>query len=85
VGIRLAIAFAAIPVAIIANGVRVAGTGFAAHYFGPAAAQGFFHTFSGWLVFVVAFLLLFAVMQLIQRLVPPIKRMPPLAAPAAQI
>jgi exosortase A len=84
-GIRLAIAFAAIPVAIIANGVRVAGTGFAAHYFGPAAAQGFFHTFSGWLVFVVAFLLLFAVMQLIQRLVPPIKPMPPLAAPAAQI
>src|SRR4051812_29056738 len=85
VGIRLAIAFAAIPVAIIANGVRVAGTGFAAHYFGPAAAQGFFHTFSGWLVFVVAFLLLFAVMQLIQRLVPPIKPMPPLAAPAAQV
>ena len=62
---RVALAVASIPVAIIANGVRVAGTGIAAHYVGPEAAQGFFHTFSGWLVFVVAFLLLFLVHRVI--------------------
>ena len=62
---RVTLALASIPVAIAANGVRVAGTGIAAHYVGPDAAQGFFHEFSGWLVFVVAFVLLFAVQRLI--------------------
>ncbi len=56
---RVALALATVPVAILANGFRVAGTGFAAHYYGPEAAQGFFHTFSGWLVFIAAFFMLF--------------------------
>jgi exosortase len=59
--IRWILALATIPVAIVANGLRVAGTGIAAHYYGPEAAEGFFHTFSGWLVFVVAMLMLFVV------------------------
>lgn len=42
VGARLILALATIPVAILANGLRVAGTGLAAHYYGPEAAQGFF-------------------------------------------
>lgn len=83
VGIRTAIALSAIPVAILANGVRVAGTGFAAHYYGPEAAQGFFHTFSGWLVFVVAFVLLVAVMQMLRWLSPPARPMPPLSESTA--
>ena len=53
--VRLMIAASTIPIAIVANGVRVAGTGILAHYYGAEAAQGFFHTFSGWLVFVLAF------------------------------
>ena len=48
------------PIAIVANGLRVAGTGVAAHFYGAEAAQGFFHTFSGWLVFAVAFAMLLA-------------------------
>jgi len=48
-----------IPIAIIANSARVSGTGILAHYFGAEAAEGFYHTFEGWLVFVVAFVLLF--------------------------
>ena len=58
---RVLIALAAVPIAIIANASRVAGTGLAAEWISPAAADGFFHTFSGWLMFVVAFagLLLF--------------------------
>lgn len=67
---RWALAFASIPVAIAANGFRVAGTGIAAHFYGPEAAQGFFHEFSGWLVFVVAFVLLFAVQRAIAWIVP---------------
>lgn len=53
-GGRVAIALAAIPIAIIANAARVAGTGLAAYWVSPAAAEGFFHTFSGWMVFIVA-------------------------------
>jgi exosortase/archaeosortase family protein len=54
----------------VANGLRVAGTGFAAHYYGPAAAEGFFHEFSGWLVFIVAFVLVFLTARLIVWLLP---------------
>lgn len=68
--VRLLVAGSTIPVAIVANGVRVAGTGIAAHRFGPDAATGFFHTFSGWLVFVVAFALLFVIQRTIVALVP---------------
>ena len=69
--VRTVVALSTIPIAIIANGMRVAGTGIAAHYYGPEAATGFFHTFSGWLVFVVAFVMLFVVMRLLLILTPP--------------
>lgn len=68
---RVSIALATIPIAIFTNGLRVAGTGIAAHYVGPEAAEGFFHTFSGWLVFVVAFILMFLLTKLLLHLLPP--------------
>jgi len=67
---RVVIALATIPVAILANGLRIAGTGIAAAYFGAQAAEGFFHTFSGWLVFVFAFAMLLAIQRNIAWLVP---------------
>lgn len=69
--VRTAVALATVPIAIVANSVRVAGTGVAAHHFGEEAAQGFFHTFSGWLVFGVAFGLLFLASQVVLRFLPP--------------
>jgi exosortase len=69
--VRVAIALATIPVAIFANGLRVAGTGVAAHHFGAGAAEGFFHTFSGWLVFAVAFLMLLLVQRVLTVVLPP--------------
>jgi exosortase len=69
-GVRWAIALASIPIAIVTNGLRVAGTGIAAHYIGPEAAEGFFHEFSGWLVFIVAFVLVFLTARLIVWLLP---------------
>jgi exosortase len=60
-GPRVAIALAAVPIAVIANAIRVAGTGLASYWISPAAAEGFFHTFSGWLMFVVALAGLLAV------------------------
>jgi exosortase len=58
---RTVIALSAVPTAIVANGLRVAGTGIAAQYFGAEAATGFFHSFSGWLVFVASFAMILGV------------------------
>jgi exosortase len=68
--VRTVLALSSVPVAIVTNGFRVAGTGIAAHQFGAAAAEGFFHEFSGWLVFVAAFTLMLAVQRAIVRLAP---------------
>ncbi len=62
---RGALALAAVPVAIAANAGRVSGTGLAAHVWSPEAAEGFFHAFSGWIVFAAAFAALLAVERLI--------------------
>lgn len=69
--VRTFIALSAIPVAILANGLRVASAGVAAHNFGTAGVEGLFHEFSGWVVFVVAFLMMFGLQRLLQRLLPP--------------
>jgi exosortase len=68
--VRALIVASTVPVAIISNGARVAGTGILAHYYGAAAAEGFFHEFSGWAVFIVAFLMILAIQRLILRLAP---------------
>ena len=62
---RVVLALAAVPIAVLANGLRVAGTGILGHYWSPAAAEGFFHNFSGWIIFVLSLLLLFSVQRLI--------------------
>lgn len=48
----------AIPIAIVANAFRIWGTGALAHFYGMKLAEGFYHTFAGWIVFVLAFGLL---------------------------
>ncbi len=68
--VRFLLALSTIPVAIVANGTRVAATGIASHYYGAAAAEGVLHTFSGWLVFVVSFILLFGIQRMFALLFP---------------
>jgi exosortase len=65
---RLALIALSVPIAIIANAFRVTGTGLLAHYWGTEAAEGFYHTMSGWLIFVVAFLLLVACGLVLSRM-----------------
>lgn len=66
----LIIVFSAVPIAILTNAARVSGTGILSHYYGTSIADGFFHSFSGWVVYVVAFLLLFGVGWIIDRFKP---------------
>ncbi len=65
---KWALVVLSVPIAIAANAFRVAGTGFLAHYVGPEAAQGFYHSFAGWLVFGVAFVLLLGAGTLLSKL-----------------
>jgi exosortase len=55
----------AVPIAIITNAGRVSGTGILSRYYGTRVADGFFHEFSGWVVYIVAFLLLFSLGSLL--------------------
>ena len=60
----------AVPIAIFTNALRVSGTGILARYYGTQVADGFFHSFSGWVIYVVAFLMLFGVGWLLDRVKP---------------
>ena len=82
--VRVLIVASAIPVAIIANGARVAGTGMAAHWIGPEAAEGFFHEFSGWIVFLFAFAMILILQRIIVKFAPAPKAPVAAAAVAAE-
>ena len=51
---RVVLALASIPIAIAANAVRILGTGLCVQYWDPDKALGFFHEFSGWVIFLVS-------------------------------
>jgi exosortase len=63
--VRVALACSAVPIAVAANGFRIFGTGLLVQYWDPDKAEGFFHAFSGWLIFVVALVMLYGVHRLI--------------------
>jgi exosortase len=58
---RAILALASIPIAIAANGLRILGTGLCVQYWDPDKALGFFHEFSGWVMFLVSLSCLFLV------------------------
>jgi exosortase len=70
----LTLVASAVPIAILTNAVRVSGTGVLAHYYGTRVADGFFHSFSGWVVYIAAALLLFAAAWIFDRVVPLVQR-----------
>jgi exosortase len=58
--IRIALLVAMVPVAIVSNGIRVMATALLVHYRGVTLAEGFYHSFSGWVIFLVAVTMLLA-------------------------
>lgn len=64
---RTLLVFSAIPIALVTNAARVALTGILAHGVGVAAAMGFYHTFSGWLIFGLGFGMLVLVGMVLGR------------------
>jgi exosortase D (VPLPA-CTERM-specific) len=68
---KVFLVFSAVPVSIVTNGLRIASVGILYEFWGPAAAEGFFHDFSGWFIFLCSLGLLLAEMWLLKRLPPP--------------
>ena len=66
--VRVALVILMVPIAIVTNAIRIMGAGLMAHHFGPAAAEGFLHEFSGWVIFLISLLLLFAVHWLLRHI-----------------
>jgi exosortase len=69
---RVILALASIPIAVAANVVRIVGTGLCVQYWDPDKALGFFHEFSGWVMFVISLACLYLVHR-IMRLISPLK------------
>lgn len=57
-----------VPISIITNSLRIALTGILSEIWGTKAAEGFFHDFSGWFIFMISFGLLLVEMQLLRAL-----------------
>ncbi len=67
---RIWMAVFAVPIAVAANALRVMGTGLVAQYWDPSKAEGFFHEFSGWIIFILSLgmlLLVHRAMRLFDR------------------
>jgi exosortase len=58
---RVILALASVPIAVAANAARIVGTGLCVQYWDPDKALGFFHEFSGWVMFVISLMLLYLV------------------------
>lgn len=56
---RVVAVLSTIPIAILTNALRIGITGILTYKYGVEMAQGFYHGFSGWVIFMVAFALLF--------------------------
>ena len=66
--VRCLLALASIPIAIVANSVRIIGTGLLVQYWDPDKAEGFFHASWGWIIFVLSLLMLYALHAMIRLL-----------------
>src|SRR5262249_2033113 len=57
--VRWTLAVSAVPIAVLANAIRVIGTGLLVQYWDPEKAEGYFHESWGWLTFVLSLVMLY--------------------------
>src|SRR6202047_1395780 len=68
--LRVVLTLASLPIAVAANSLRVVGTGLLVQYWDPDKAQGFFHEFQGWLMFVASLVMLYLLHRTIRMIWP---------------
>lgn len=69
-GRRWFMALASIPIAVGANALRIVGTGLCVQYWDPSKGEGFFHEFSGWVMFLISLGFLYFVHRALQMVRP---------------
>lgn len=67
---KIVIVISAIPVSIVTNSMRIASVGILYQFMGSAAAEGFFHDFSGWFIFMMSLGILLFEMFVLKRILP---------------
>jgi exosortase D (VPLPA-CTERM-specific) len=67
---RIVLFLSSIPVAIVMNSLRIALTGILYSVWGAKVAEGFFHGFSGWLIFLLALTFLLIEMFILSKVLP---------------
>lgn len=73
--IRIILIALAAPIAVLANGLRIMGTGLTGMYWDPSKAQGFFHEFSGWVIFILSLVALFIAHAILRAIANGIRRL----------
>jgi exosortase/archaeosortase family protein len=73
---KVVIGLSAIPIAIVANCIRIIATGIAFEYFDPEIAEHIFHDVAGWLMMPLGFAILLGVLGILDRLIVPDDRFP---------
>jgi exosortase len=68
IGVRVLLAFMAVPISVFANALRIAFTGLMVEGWGVERAQGTIHALSGWFVFVASLALVFLMHRLVHIL-----------------
>ena len=65
---RIVLFVSSIPISILLNGFRIGMIGVLVEYFGQGAADGFYHLFEGWVLFIASLGLLIAEMWVLQNI-----------------
>jgi exosortase D (VPLPA-CTERM-specific) len=65
---RIVLVISTLPLAIFTNSMRIALTGIISEIWGTKSAEGFFHGFSGWLIFIFCLALLLAEIWLLDKI-----------------
>jgi exosortase len=66
VSVRVLLTVASVPIGVPANGSRIVGTGLLVQYWDSDKAEGFFHAFSGWIIFVVSLGMLYVLHRVLR-------------------
>ncbi|MGC1456579.1 MAG: exosortase C-terminal domain/associated protein EpsI [Nitrospirota bacterium] len=67
---RIVCVLVTLPTGVLFNAFRIGITGILTNKFGPKVSQGFFHDFSGWVIFLFAIAMLFVFSRLLSALSP---------------